>query len=110
MIGQRHLFADGYSFVETLCGPMVHGQCVDCEARPMVVAAPFDRDLATPVRCNNCARRHHGLAHLTHVTPSTLTDGAGAAGCRFVRGSLYCVAWPCGNPGHRRSAFEGSTS
>jgi hypothetical protein len=101
MIGERHVFKDGTSFYETLFGPMVQGQCVDCQAQPMTVAYPFNANVDCPIRCNNCARRAHGLPYLEYVTPSTLVESVSAPVCRFASGSLFCVNDPCPNPGHR---------
>jgi hypothetical protein len=110
-IGDRVEFKDGYSFYETLWGPMVQGQCEDCGQPAMVVGVTDrvnewglkeDTGGGTPLRCNNCARMASGLPALSHVNlATTLVDMVGDARCRFQAGSLYCITHNCANPHHR---------
>lgn len=69
-VGDRHTFGDGYTFVETLLGPMVMGVCVDC-GKPALEVGPTDRynrwglkeddTSRIPTRCTGCFRMSHGL-------------------------------------------------
>ncbi len=54
--GDWHHFSDGYSFRETLFGPLVERACADCGG------ATFATPEAEDPRCSGCARAHHGLA------------------------------------------------
>jgi hypothetical protein len=67
--GTRHTYADGYTFIETLHGPMVESKCHDCGARVYVVGET-DRYNAWGLKedvligepqCSTCGRRKHGL-------------------------------------------------
>lgn len=110
-VGDMHQYADGYSFRETLWGPMVQGQCLDCGQSAMVVGVTDrvnawglkeDTGAGAPVRCNNCARKAHGLTALSYVNlATTLVDSVGEVRCRFQAGSLYCITHNCANPHHR---------
>lgn len=68
MIGER-ITLNGYSFHETLHGPMIEGSCKDCGTTVAVVGhtdrvnahgLKEDTFSGTP-RCTTCARRHYGL-------------------------------------------------
>ena len=99
------------SLRETLWGPMIQAQCADCGAPAMRVGETDrvnqwglkeDTGGSTPTRCNNCARKAHGLPALSYVNlATTLVDIVREPGCRFQAGSLYCVTHDCANPHHR---------
>lgn len=68
--GDWHEFPDGYRFRETVHGPLVWGNCVDCghqvaEVQPTgrINQWGLEEDAgATAVsRCSGCARKHYGL-------------------------------------------------
>lgn len=61
-IGDWHTRENGYSFKETLHGPMVWDQCVGCEKPVLVVGSglPEDRFSGDP-RCVTCWRTYHGV-------------------------------------------------
>lgn len=60
-IGDWHTFGS-YTFRETLHGPMVWGQCVQCQKPVLVVGSgdPQDQFSKDP-RCEVCWKLHHGL-------------------------------------------------
>ena len=68
--GDRHVFADGYSFHETLHGPMNMGVCVDC-GKDALEVGPTDRvnqwglkedtGAGIATRCSGCFRAYYGL-------------------------------------------------
>jgi len=68
--GDLHTFADGYSFRETVWGPMIYGTCVDCGAQVMEVQRTgrinqwgLEEDTGGDAksRCSTCGRKHYGL-------------------------------------------------
>ena len=68
-VGDWHEFPDGYRFRETLHGPLVIGECVDCgkpigvvQATGRIGAGGLEEDAGGELsRCVACGRRHHGL-------------------------------------------------
>jgi hypothetical protein len=108
-VGDKHTFGT-YSWYETLYGPMVAGVCVDCGARAMEVGRTDrynqwglkeDTGGGVATRCNNCARKAHGLPALSYVNSSTLMDEVHENSCRYAAGFLYCINHNCSNPHHR---------
>lgn len=109
-VGDKITFGD-YSWYQTLHGPMIRGSCVDCGVGAMEVG-PTDRynqwglkedtGGGVPTRCNNCARKAHGLPALSYVNlDTTLVDDLVDNSCRYAAGFLYCINHNCSNPHHR---------
>jgi DNA-directed RNA polymerase subunit RPC12/RpoP len=67
--GAWHRFKDGYSFRETIHGPLMEDTCVDCGAGVYSVqptgrigAGGMEEDTSTvSARCSTCGRKHYGL-------------------------------------------------
>jgi hypothetical protein len=68
--GIVHTFADGYSFIETIHGPLTEGVCVDCGTRTYVVqrtgrfnewGLEEDTGGTAESRCSTCGRKHYEL-------------------------------------------------
>lgn len=59
-VGERHAFADGCSYVETLCGPMMPAVCRHCGAFALSTGE-FGSPRWADVLCGACARRAAGL-------------------------------------------------
>lgn len=62
-VGEIHTFPDGYSFQETLHGPMAWGVCVDCGVPALEALCNRGQIIkgVPPTRCGRCGRRHFGL-------------------------------------------------
>lgn len=61
-IGDWHVRESGYSYKETLHGPMVWGACHECDKPVLVVGSGLPEDeFSKDPRCVDCWRRHHGL-------------------------------------------------
>lgn len=66
--GDLHVFADGYSFRETLHGPLVEASCDECGAVAYVVGYTgrvnewgLAEDVPPkPIRCGACLARFYG--------------------------------------------------
>ena len=62
-VGDIWVRANGYTFQETLHGPMDWGTCVDCGAPALEAMCNLGRVIpGVPLtRCGKCARKHWGL-------------------------------------------------
>lgn len=54
-VGDWHEFSDGYAFRETLFGPLVQRECVDCGG------VCFSIPSCDEPQCQGCCMRKHGV-------------------------------------------------
>ncbi len=94
-VGDWHEFSDGYRFRETLFGPLVRRECIDCGAG--CAATPE----ATEPLCGDCGRARTGAPLPNRATYPTVKITPRASGKTVRPGYRWARTW-CEQCGYGR--------